>query len=836
MITSKITAELFLNDGTKIVLDKTKMKSIQSLSQSTADASTIYYGCLPSTGSLEIIDTNGTIKGYIEDGLIDTSSLEINIYINDKIIRHHISTGSEYIEEDNSFQISFGDILDLWDEINFTGYYYPEHSETAYEMFSNIFISFGYSQTEIDEMLSNTVINGNLEEISIKDYLNSINIEYPYLPSSTFREMVDKFCTLAQLNCFLDINGMPKFINARPISSVYNNPIIIPQKSMYGSFSKSVLLKNKYDAVEVDEYIISKNKEIKTNVYSESISQLYNSEENDDFEYHKANDNFAGTVYYQFGAYAYISAKYNYISSITIPKFSNYNLNKTIKVYTGIDSENESNIKYSLQYNIKTSPSATVTISMNNDTEFNVIQTSDNILNETTGSGDIESLTATENYEWSTTAYSGTLTAIAELEDKSNLSNIKYINDENGNFIFNNVICISGRTIKTLNGYNRKTDNLPEFPDTITLYGDIEIIDAFNVNIEFYGDVEEILFEKSTANSENINEARNPISITTNELVSDKTTINGVEIVDIIKENILSDYSNGISNGSIDIAYTDYYYEDGSLAISANNGDIFSIGSIVKIENDNKLWKVTGVNFEKQGYPHYSELQVIEVKGDETKLKLELDLYKSNVTITRIYSENPSAITGTITEENEIYLNDVLKFNITADEYLVDSSIQSIKINGNNYINNSEYVVKGNIELTAISYSWEEIVNINEGSYMRFPLESSSGEENWEHSSNFIPFIIADRDIRISGTSQFTTNSGYNIDVIPQFTDIGNLDWGDQHSLINVTSDDGLVLGSISFSIKKPTKDGEFLYDNHSTLGDNAYMSTLLISKIEQYK
>lgn len=86
MITSKITAELFLKDGTKVVLDKTKMKSIQSLSQSTADASTIYYGCLPSTGSLEIIDTNGTIKGYIEDGLIDMSSLEINIYVNDKII------------------------------------------------------------------------------------------------------------------------------------------------------------------------------------------------------------------------------------------------------------------------------------------------------------------------------------------------------------------------------------------------------------------------------------------------------------------------------------------------------------------------------------------------------------------------------------------------------------------------------------------------------------------------------------------------------------------------------------------------------------------------------
>lgn len=842
MITSKITAELFLNDGTKVTLDKTKIKNIQSLSQATSDASTIFYGCLPSTGSLEIIDTNKTIKNYIDTGLLDISNVKVDIYINDKIIRHHISTDSEYIEEDNSFTINLGDILDLWDEINFTGYYYPEHSETAYEMFYNIFINYGYTQSEINEMLSDTIINENLEQISIKDYLSIINIEYPYLPSSTFREMVDKFCTLAQLNCFLDINGIPKFINARPIASIYENPILIPQKSMYNTFSKSVLLKNKYDAVEVDKYVVSKNKEIKTNVYSENIKNFYTEEENQDFEYHRVNGDFVGTYYFQFGAYAYISAKYNYSNTITIPRFSNYNLDKITRIYTGIDGEGESNIKYSLQYNIKTSSSATITVSMNSDSDFNITQSSDNITNEISGSGEIENLTAIENYEWSTQAYSGTLTATAELENKSNLSNIKYINDESGNFIFNNVICVSGRTIKTLNGYNRKSNDFPEFPDSMTLYGDIEIIDAFNVRVEFYGDVEKIVFEQTTDNSDNINTAKNPINITTNELVSDNTTIDGVEIVDIIKNNILSDYSNGISNGNIDIAYVDYFYENGDNAISTKNGDIIPVGAIIKIEDDNRLWRVTGINFKKQGYPYY-ELQVMEIKGVATKLKLELNLYKSLVTIVRTYSENPDALIGEITPDDEIYANDVLKFNITADEYLIDASIQQLTINGDDYINNSEYIVKGNIKLQAISYSWEKIVIINEGTYMKLDLESSFTDDSWEHISTFIPNISANRDIRITAIPQYTTKEGYYPNPNVSFNEIGNIDFGDSHTNIDVYDEPqsssgggGIVLGTIQFSIKKPINDGEFIYDNHSSVGDNAYMSSLLISKIEQYK
>lgn len=211
--------------------------------------------------------------------------------------------------------------------------------------------------------------------------------------------------------------------------------------------------------------------------------------------------------------------------------------------------------------------------------------------------------------------------------------------------------------------------------------------------------------------------------------------------------------------------------------------------------------------------------------------------------ITRVSSENPNATIGEISENTEVYLNDILKFNIVPYESLVDANIQSITINGDNYTNNSEYIVNGNIELNAIVYSWETIVTIINGIYLNLKLESSTGDEQWEHVSTFIPNISANRDIRITAIPQYTTKEGYYPNPNVSFNEIGNIDFGDSHTNIDVYDEPqsssgggGIVLGTIQFSIKKPINDGEFIYDNHSSVGDNAYMSSLLISKIEQYK
>ena len=77
-----ITVELTLKDGSKLVLDKRKIKNIESLSQTNSDASTIFYGVLASSGRLEILDYDGTIKKYINEGIIDIGNIIVKLYIN----------------------------------------------------------------------------------------------------------------------------------------------------------------------------------------------------------------------------------------------------------------------------------------------------------------------------------------------------------------------------------------------------------------------------------------------------------------------------------------------------------------------------------------------------------------------------------------------------------------------------------------------------------------------------------------------------------------------------------------------------------------------------------
>lgn len=66
----------------ELTLDKSWIKSVESLSQSTGQPKEIYYGVTPSSGSIEIIDRNSEIKDYLQDGILDITNTPIDIYCN----------------------------------------------------------------------------------------------------------------------------------------------------------------------------------------------------------------------------------------------------------------------------------------------------------------------------------------------------------------------------------------------------------------------------------------------------------------------------------------------------------------------------------------------------------------------------------------------------------------------------------------------------------------------------------------------------------------------------------------------------------------------------------
>lgn len=572
---AKVTAKIYLTDGTSVEFGKESIQSVDSLSQSTSDASSVSYDVLSSTGSLQIVDINGKIEDYIKQGLIDTSSLQIELYFNDKLVRKHISSDNNYDNNTKVLTTNLTDSLSVWDIIKFNGYYYPEKEETAYEMLKNILVSVGYQEDYINgTMLSDYTINADNVPVTIKEYLESIKIQYPYLPADTLRATIDKFCSLAQLDVLLDNNGDIKFTTARPILVSKNNVIQIPYHKQYSDLSYSAILKNKYDAVEIDKYNVVVNKDFQTIVGS----------------YSSSTDKYAETFKSasNSGSLGSTSVKITityYNGQITIPKKENFNLSRIDKLYYGVDENKELYIKHNINY-----------------THYVDGKYSD-------GSGQIATFD-----EFSYTAYGIT----ARLDDISNLNTLTPENRDNEYFI--DFIVATGKY------------TLGEYEELVGSGITTRVVEDYSpkeLEITVYGDKKEIKFNSNTASSENINSAVNPIGVDTSELFSDKTTIDGKEITEIVKGNILNDYSNGISNGTLVVSCSDFYNENGDRIVNSANGELISVGDIVQVEGDSRYWRVTGSKFRKEGCP-FNDLELMEVKNIKlVELALDIDMSKS---------------------------------------------------------------------------------------------------------------------------------------------------------------------------------------------------------------
>ena len=183
-----------------LILGKKWIKNVESLSQSTDRPNEIYYGVLPNSGNLSLVDIDGSLKNYAEEGHFDNANLSIGIFANGKEVKRHISADSNYDNVARTLDVVLGDSLSDWEQLQYKGFAYPKRSENAYNMLLDVFVSIGYTQNQVDKMLSTEIVYGVENKVgSVKQYLQEIPIPYPYLPSASVRETIDKFCVLAQL-------------------------------------------------------------------------------------------------------------------------------------------------------------------------------------------------------------------------------------------------------------------------------------------------------------------------------------------------------------------------------------------------------------------------------------------------------------------------------------------------------------------------------------------------------------------------------------------------------------------------------------------------------------
>lgn len=586
-------------------IDKyTGLKSVESLSQSSSDTTGIFYGVLENSGSLELLDRTDELDDLLSDGVIDNSNTKVEIIANGKSVQHHISTDSSYDRNTKLMSLELGNRFNSLDILKYKGYDYPDHSERLSVLFFDVLSNLRYAlfgtdkaltQEEFKEMLSGKYDSSK----TLYDYLYSIEVEYPLIEENkTYREVIDEFCLVAQMQMYIDDDDNVRFVSARP--KVFDEDfkaINIPKKNMFSQLDYAVVLKNKYDGIETSRNNVSDLTDNNSLCYgwqSNNSDSIYIESENSDVYtniFHQTSNVIPSDIYY----YAKVVLNY-YETTISFDKKSNQNLIEIKDVYDGVNNYDEPYITYSVDYLHETG-----NLNFNYQDNANIEDMfSPNYTKVETGSSSLATYTDIKASYYSE-VYG---TAEAKVFDETNLKTTQI------EYEGNNYDGIYSAKIKILVGYTREAGIIQRYLDdgTYHLVGDVSRVVAEKytprgVSINFNGVKREISFEEIQSNTENIELAKTKVSIGTSNLIQSDTVINS------IKNNILKDYAQGVSNATVSISCSDYFNENHEKVIDWEKGEIPKINQIIYFDDDlnkdktQRYWKIKGRTFRKSGVP-----------------------------------------------------------------------------------------------------------------------------------------------------------------------------------------------------------------------------------------
>lgn len=485
----------------------------------------------------------------------------------------------------------------------------------------------------------------------IGDFLRSKTLEYPYLPPASYRETIEKFCTLAQITLALDNNGDIFFYDARPcIKNETENAI--SKSYQIKNLNKTLFLKNKVDGVDIKQSKPTSTVDFNVVCLSENITSFpdYTTNQNNDYKTATASDGRGvsfKTYYTTFG--------------VKIPKKTDNGLKDIQRVLSGVDNKGNSFIQYTVTWHyqqlIKNSGGEEIV-------DVGNIETGDiasAIFYSTTGEKISDAMSCTLEYG---------ATASVSCTDKSNIFTpyiFKETKDSNGADFWE-------ATITILVGKEAKRS----FVGSTTSVDNEYIGGRFtplSVDISFYGDVYTVSFEEVDLSTSGIESADNAVSIPTNELMQNASD------VEAIRDNILEDYANGVPTADIDL----FYDENNKI----NKGDIICFNDDLSKYGDMNLWRITGKTLKYNGYPSLSlELQ-------RQKSWHIIDYWNGSIKVDNISngdftSDTATKKSGTITLPRAFGENYYFRAIIT---YMVDDTPYNNDRSGIGSINDSQLLI-----------------------------------------------------------------------------------------------------------------------------------------------
>lgn len=627
-------------DNSEIQLSNKDIKSIESTAQSTGQPDTIYYGTVPSTGSVDINDRKGEFYNRIRNGELGNSNLPIELFANGKKVQSHIATDSDYDINGKVFSVDFENQLSEYDNVIYSGLPYLGEEKSLYDIFVDFATAVGFSNVQIENMLSST-IKYSLDNVTnigtVQEYFAKIIIPHPHIEQGTVRETFDKFCTLAQLNLISNDNGDLIFVQARPVRDGNERVIVIPAKNQMSA---------------VDRNIIVKNKILNANVIYKKVTQTRDEE--------------------------------SAVTTIISKDPTNFWLNPDV-VHGGIKYIVGNDITNMLGMCIQLSVFDTgyhkgKVVILKDETTKNVIEVSDDIRWRVTGTKKygnarapmrfsntggnwlepiavqpafitlygqtISDTDENSNYKYITNfsadyqaskiqpldvSYSYTQYYESIYEEEKTLEHSISVNispfiamvETVGSYIFEYQIPIQMTTVKMSANYRNNSGFQQEMYGIFNAnqlesgnWAGYEQVIAERLEVSIYGTTVSISLEDT--NLVDIAEGETmPVTISGNEMLQEFSTVgNSNSLAQVIANNIVSDYKNGVSTCRVTVTCGDYADEYGVVRKHWEKGEIFQVGDIVRLDKDNNgtpamtykngktmLWKVTGRTFRHAGVP-----------------------------------------------------------------------------------------------------------------------------------------------------------------------------------------------------------------------------------------
>lgn len=576
------------------------LKSVESLSQTTDTPDGLFYGSIENSGNIEILDRSGELEDLLTDGVIDNSNVPITVIANVKNIQHHISSDSVYNKNSKILNVDLRNRLNSLDILKYKGYDYPDHSERLSVLLFDVLSNLRYSlfgkdkeltEEEFREMLSDKYDSTK----TLYDYLYSVEVKYPVIETNkTYREVIDKFCIVAQMQMYIDDENNVKFVSARPVCFKENlSAIHIPKKNMFSQLDYSVILKNKYDGVETTiskvNDLIDYNSVINNN--DASIS-FYSYETSDSYSAYNALYGVGGKIesFYSEGNYSFPIKTSNNLKQVLSLNIDKNSLDE--EGFYQINTQNEEkpyNVTYDKFYGQFSNSSQALA-----DIESNIFQTT-NYSNNVTFNNESDSSETGKI----ATSYKMFVYQTLSVPDDS------YIKVR----VSGDIVDVKYKVLSQMVVYEISTNRYNNFREDTIIYKQ----KANSVNVSIYGDFRTISFEGVTSSTSGIESAKTKVSI------SESSFVQNEEDANIIKKNILADYISGVSNGTVNVSCSDYYNQNGEKVIEWSKGEIFKVNQIVYFDNDlykdrsQRYWRITGRNFRYSGVPML-DLELQEVK------------------------------------------------------------------------------------------------------------------------------------------------------------------------------------------------------------------------------